>query len=106
MSSFSNWYISSDNVIQLDKFYDAVNAAYLNAATVTATMKDLEGTEVTGETWPVTLIYVSGSDGKYQATVDKDLVLTENSSYFIEITASESGIDKFFKRRVIAAYDQ
>lgn len=106
MSSLSNWYINSDNVIQLDVFYDALNGVYLNAGTVTASMKDLSGTNVSGESWPISLSYVAESNGKYQATVDKDLVLVEGQTYFIEITASQSGIDKFFRRRVIAAYDQ
>ena len=104
-ATLSNWYIGSDNVIQLADFYDAVAGSYLNSATVTATMTDLSGNEVTGVTWPMTLSYVAASNGKYLVTVDKAAVVTENATYFVTITAAEGGIDKQFRRRVIAVYD-
>lgn len=62
-------YISNDNVLTLVGLRNSVSAAYINAATVTVTLVDSEGTDIAGETWPVSMSYVASSDGNYQATL-------------------------------------
>ena len=100
-----NWYIGSDNVLRLDIFRDEIEGEYLNSATVTATVRDLAGNEITGVSWPITLTYVASSNGRYQATVDAAASVTENSQYYVYYTAVQGSIDKQFRRRVIAVYD-
>ena len=46
-----------------------VSPIYVNDATVTATITDASDVDVTGQTWPVTLDYVTGSDGVYKKTI-------------------------------------
>ena len=60
-------YIDEDNVIQWDGMADSTDSTYINDATATYAIKTLGGTsKATGS-----LAYVSGSDGKYQGTLDK-----------------------------------
>jgi len=80
-------YIDSDNLVTLDALYDSAAAAYVNDATVTVTLTDRAGNEVSGETWPVTLSYVSGSDGKYRGTLTDSLSLSANKRYTAKVTA-------------------
>ena len=100
----TNWYIGADNVVQLGGFQNAIDSTYLNAATVTCTIKDTSGNEVSGISWPVTLDYVAASDGIYRATIDKAITLTFGNIYYVEITATESGIDGFWRIPIHARY--
>lgn len=104
MATTTAWYISSDNTVQLDEFYDPLGAAYLNAATVTVTVKDISGDSVTGISWPITMDYVAASNGKYRGTVDKAISVVDGATYFAEITAAEGTIDKFFRIQLLAQY--
>ena len=79
-------YLNSDNVITLDGLYDNVGLAYENTATVNVTLTDINGTEVSGETWPLLMNYVSASNGKYRATLTDSLTLSEGT-YTATITA-------------------
>lgn len=105
MATAREWYKNSDNIVRLDNQYDTYTAAYLNSATVTATLKDLAGTEVTGVSWPVTLTYVSASNGQYIAVVDKTAAVTVGLSYRLEITLVQSGIDKFYSIPLVIVED-
>lgn len=86
-------YLSNDNVLTLDELTNIVDGTYINSATVTATVKDSTGTEVSGETWPITLDYVAASNGKYQAVLEDGLVLTNGASYDVEVDI-DAGADK------------
>lgn len=72
-------YIGNDNLLTVDALTNAATGAYVNNATVTATLKDADGTNVSGQTWPLSLAYVSGSNGKYQGVLEDGLDLTEDN---------------------------
>jgi len=97
-------YRDNDNVFTLDGLKNAVTGVYLNAATVTAQVKDLEGTVVVGST-PLDLGYVAASDGKYRIVADKALFasLVVGEYYDVIITGVESGVDYRRTERVIFA---
>jgi hypothetical protein len=82
-------YVSNDNLLVVDELYDAVAASYLNAATVTVTVKAADGTNVagTGITWPVTLSYVATSNGKYRCVLEDAMTLSAGRRYTACITA-------------------
>lgn len=81
-------YIDNDNVLTLVGLQNSVSAAYLNAATVAVTLTDADDTEISGETWPLTMSYVSGSDGNYRATLPDTLTgLTTLDELSATITA-------------------
>ncbi len=65
---------------------EALPGVFLNAATVTVTLKDSAGAEVSGETWPLTLDYIAASDGNYSATLTDTLGVTLSGIYDAEIT--------------------
>lgn len=66
---------NNDNLIEVRELQQETTGNYLNSATVEVTLYDDEDNEISGESWPLTLSYVSGSDGKYRATLSKDLQL-------------------------------
>ncbi len=88
MSDMEVIYYGNDNMLELRGLKNAASGAYENSATVEVTLKDDDGAEVTGETWPLALGYVSGSDGNYRNTLKDTLSLVENEKYTAEITAN------------------
>ena len=81
-------YLSNDHLLELRGLKNIATDAYIDDATVTATLVDEEGVEVAGQGWPLTLSYVSGSDGIYRGTLTDSLSLTEDLEYTAKITAS------------------
>jgi hypothetical protein len=71
---------------------------YLNAATVAVTLKDAAGVEVTGETWPFTLAYVTGTKGRYRAILTDALVLVAGQIYTATITVVSGTLNRTFER--------
>ena len=70
------FYYLNDNLVELDGLTNEATGAYINDATVTVTLTDTAGTQIAGETWPLTMGYVSGSNGKYRATLEDTLTVT------------------------------
>jgi len=85
-------YITNDNVIELTGLQSAVDETYQNSATVTVTITDSAGEEVAGETWPLAMAYVSGSDGDYRANLADTLTLVDGASYTAAVTA-DAGVN-------------
>lgn len=83
-------YIDNDMVVVLDELQNS-DGLYQNAATVTATLQKEDGTEVTGQTWPVSLVYVTDSDGRYEGILQDTCILTDGVSYVLVITAISEG---------------
>ncbi len=87
-------YDENDNLIELDELQDATDSSYENSATVTVTLYEADQTtEVTGETWPMTMGYVASSNGKYRGVLRDALSLNINRRYFAKVTA-DAGTDK------------
>lgn len=80
-------FYQNDNIIEVDKLYDNVADDYVNNATVNVTVKDLDGAEVSGQSWPTQLAYVADSDGKYQATISDSVAFTRDTEYVAELSA-------------------
>ena len=62
---------------------------YVNDATVSITLKDEDGVDVTGVTFPVSLSYVSGSDGIYRGIISDTSNLITGSKYQVIILAED-----------------
>jgi len=82
----------NDNLIEVDELKDEVAGTFLNAATVTAVLKDAAGATIGSS---ITLAFVSGSDGKYQGNIPDNLAVSLGDRITAEITA-DAGIDKQF----------
>ena len=88
---------SNDMLIEVDKLQDSSDDTFVNAATVTAILKDSAGVNVTGQIMPITLSYVSSSDGKYQGIFDSVVALVEGDTGTVEITAVQGTLDAFWE---------
>lgn len=88
-------FIGNDSLFTLTGFADdsAGGPTFLVAATVTVTVRDLDGVEVPGISWPVTLAFIAASNGDYEGTVDAVIVLVEGQQYVATITAREAPVD-------------
>lgn len=80
-------YLNSDNVLTLSGLIDSITSSYQNTATVEVTLTDINGNEVTGETWPLTMNYVSASNGVYRATL-VDTLSVSAGEYTATVTAN------------------
>jgi len=84
--------VNSDNVIQLTELKNLVDGAYLNGATVTVTIVDSDGVDVTGETWPLSMPYVASSDGVYRANLADTISFVAECKYTATVIA-DAGAD-------------
>jgi hypothetical protein len=77
---------------------------YLNAATVAVTLKDAADVDVTGESWPKTLNYVTASNGLYRATLSDAIGIIPGDDYKAIVTADSAGLnyreEKFLRAAV------
>jgi hypothetical protein len=89
----SNIYLSNDNLLSVENLKNAATGVFINDATVTATLKDSLGVSVAGQTWPLSLVFVSSSNGVYRGTLEDDLSLNEGEAYTAEINA-DAGSDQ------------
>jgi len=89
-------YKSSDTVIQWDGLKSVRTGLYVSAATMTFTIKDVDGAALAGAT-NVAMSYIA-ADGKYQGTLQSTVALgVVGTHYFCEITVT-SGADLAFRR--------
>jgi hypothetical protein len=75
-------------------------STYLTAsATVTTTVLDrTTQVAVTGETWPVTLSYITGTNGNFHGVLRDTLVVTEHQRLDVRVTI-DNGTDQ--KRTIV-----
>jgi len=97
------WWIDSDNAVQITGLKDVVTGSYINNATVTATMTDSSGSAVSG-VGTINFTYISGSDGNYAGEVPAAAELTDGQQYTLTVTAAGGGFQLVVKVTRRAAY--
>ena len=96
-------YMASHNLIELQELTDGASGSAITTATVTAVIKDSSGTNVSGETWPLTLSHVSA--GTYRGTVSSAVSLTRHAKYTCYVTATTTGgVVRVFELPLVAGY--
>ena len=80
--------IGNDQVIEVLGVQDVIDEEYVNDAVVQIRITTADGTEVSGENWPVTLDNVPASDGDYRGIIEDAVQLSPNVPYTIEVTAT------------------
>lgn len=85
-------YVGNNNLVDLIGLKNAATDSYENSADVSLRLIADDGSEIEGQTWPLTMNYVADSDGDYRATLSKDLVITHKQVITADITAVASGI--------------
>jgi hypothetical protein len=81
-------FVGSTNVLELRGLKNAVDDEFIDDATVTVTVKDAAGTNVSGQGWPLTMDYVADSDGDYRAILENDIAFVARRTYFAHISAN------------------
>lgn len=96
--------IGNDQTLLVQSVYDEISESYINNATVTATIKKRDTTNVSGQSWPLTLSYVTDSNGNYRGNLSHDLELVARTKYVIEITIVSGSFQAFYKFERMADY--
>lgn len=81
-------YVDNTNLVELSGLKSAIEDTFINDATVRLTVKDEDGTSITGQTWPATLTYVASSDGVYRGIIEDDVALIDGTTYYAHIDAN------------------
>lgn len=81
-------FVANTNILDLVGLKSEVEEVFLDAATVTVTIKDHLGNNVGGMSWPVTMEYILESDGDYRATLPHTLTLLHKKKYIAVIDAN------------------
>jgi hypothetical protein len=80
-------FVANTNVLDLIGLKNEIAGTFINNAAVTVTIKDDQGVNVSGATWPMTMTYVTGSDGDYRAFLSEDLAFVAKGKYIAAIDA-------------------
>jgi hypothetical protein len=88
-------YIDNSNVIELQDLKDVVTDTVDESASVSVTIVDKAGNEVSGENWPVPMAHDTA--GTYRATLASSLSLLNNKTYYavVDVTATGGVVGKW-----------
>lgn len=84
--------IGNNNTLVLNGLRNADADEFINSAAVLATLKDLNDSDVIGQTWPVVLSYIPYSQGNYRAILNSDINVSHDQHYKLTITAQGDGL--------------
>lgn len=103
MAVFSTLWIDNDMILRLT--LKDHNAVFINDATVTLhTLEDTVGNTVSGITTPLAMSYIAASNGRYEATVPKEVVVVVGTRYDATIRAvTPGGTDAEWVERMVCA---
>lgn len=100
-----NVYVGNDNVVRLTgaravNLSDGASTFLDGTATVTFRLQTPDQVDVAGETWPVTMEYILGSDGDFLGILRDTLALTPGTLYTFVGTA-DHGVDQHGAWRIV-----
>lgn len=78
---------NNSNLIYLSDLKNELTDAYINNASVSATLLNANNAPVEGPSWPLAMNLLQGSDGDYVLVLPNTLDLTENAMYTLKVTA-------------------
>lgn len=86
-------FVANTNNLHLIGLKSASDGDFINDATVTVTIKDSAGATVSGQSWPVSMNYVSASDGDYLGVIPHTTQLLSGRNYTAEIEVN-AGVNR------------
>lgn len=102
MSEVATIFYGNDMVLELADLTNETTGVNVDNATVTVTLTDANGIVVTGDTFPKTMSYVTGSNGLYRVTLLDTLALTKGARYIAKISANGgSGLQGYWEKDLI-----
>jgi len=91
-------YRANDNLLKASRLSTVDTSGqtiYLDGtATVEVTLTDLQGVALAGETWPLPLDYITGSQGDFQGVIRDTVVLPSPGSTVRALLVIDNGIDQ------------
>jgi hypothetical protein len=93
MADVQIWYDQNDHTFTVNRLKNKTSGDYINNAVVQLTINDSAGSPVSGASWPLTLSYVTNSDGKYRVVAPFGLSMIVGSSYTAIITMVGDGLN-------------
>ena len=99
----SRLHINEDNDIILDELKKSHAETYVNDATVSFQVTDVDGTVMAG---PTTMDYVTDSDGQYRGVIDKTdaASFADDTAYYVECTITSGDFNGYRKVELKAQY--
>jgi hypothetical protein len=94
--------VDNDNRLRLFGLRNRTTGEFVNDATVSAGLTTLAGDPVAGQSFPIALNYIPGSNGDYQAVLQNTLELIPRHWYRLRVTASGDGVDAVWVRKIKA----
>lgn len=91
MSNVKMFWVDNNMILEVADLKNKLTGAFLNAATVTATLRDAAGATIGGQSWPLTLAYVASSNGVYRATLPYDLQIEVRDRLTATISVNAGG---------------
>lgn len=85
-------YVDNDNNVGLDGLVNPVDGEYVNDAVVELTLLDASGVELTGQAWPLTLVYVTASNGDYEGIIESTVVAVAGATGTMQIVATRGAL--------------
>lgn len=99
-------YVDTDHALSVSGLQGS-GGDYVNNATVQATVYESDGTtEVSGQSWPVTLDYQAGTDGNYSGVIDNAANLVDGAYYQVVVTATHNGLVRTWRNLARAQYGE
>lgn len=89
MPCYKVLYIGNSTVLELRDLKNSVTDTADTGATVTVTLVDDQGAQVSGQSWPLLMPHVSA--GTYRGIMSSSLALVEGAEYVGQIDATGSG---------------
>jgi hypothetical protein len=90
-------FVGNTNNLEVNGLKSEIEGVFLNAAAVSVTIKDSNGAEVAGESWPQAMNYLPGSEGNYVLGLSRFVEFTSGAKYtaFIDADASDTESERF-----------
>lgn len=98
-------YVASDNRIHLKGLQDPDSLAYANAATVTATVTNPDGTVLSGATGIVLTLDSGSILGNYTGLLPNTVALVAGWAYPVNLVATQSGMKLTISATLFALND-
>lgn len=85
-------YIDNDNVVYLSGLRNEVTGEYINDALLSAELTDTQDVAVAGQSWPLIMDYVAGTQGIYRLLLENTLALLNGQYYKLNISGTGDGL--------------
>lgn len=78
-------FVGNDMVVEVRGLEDEITGENIDDASVTCTLIDAEGDQVSGQSWPMTMANVAGSAGAYRGTLPRTIGIALAGRYTLRI---------------------